>query len=1112
MTATLRTLLVSLCLAGTSLTYAQSVALLAYKDQPEQEQKSLSSALRDLENRYQVRFNYANEVVVNKRVHKVVTNTDNLETSLEKLLSPLDLSYEKVKDNVFFIFRKTQLKKLEKKPAGKSLSESLFVKPQLNQIETGVARPMRLIEKTITGQVTDLSNGEGLPGVNILAKGTTNGTVTNVDGNYRLTVGDEVTTLAYSSIGYETLEEEISGRSVINMSLAPDIQALDEVVVIGYGSVKKSDLTGSVSSVEEEEIKALPNPTVEQALQGRSAGVQVTKNSASPGGEVSVRIRGGNSIIGNNDPLYVVDGFPISQGGISAINPNNIASMEVLKDASATAIYGSRGANGVILITTKSGREGRTTVDVEVYGGVQEAANILELLNSEQYAQLANEVYSDNPPNLDNSTDTNWQEEILRTALIANTQVTIRGGTEKTLFSVSGNYFKQDGIVISSDFDRASLNLKLDHNINPKVKIGTSLFLSRTSRNSVPTDGSDQGPNSLIGNTWKMPPTLPVRNPDGSYSNPNDVFFTPRTENPVAFAVEPLRLSTQNRILGNTFIEYSILDGLSLKMTLGVDYSNDIGDTYIPTTLLIGAAAGGSGSVNHIDRNSYLNENLLTYERNLNENNRLSINLGYTWQQDNFRRTNTGASGFISDRLENRNLQAGENVGSPTTVQTQSTLLSVLSRINYIHKERYLFTFTGRADGSSKFGDNNKWGVFPSGAFAWRLSEEGFLNDSRLINDLKLRTSYGVTGSQAISPYESLSQVGVRSYSLNGVYVVGQTITELGNPSLKWEETRQFDVGADLSMFGGRLNVTVDYYSKNTNDLLALRVIPTTTGFSSILDNIGSIDNKGVELFVGGDIFVNTFKWSSSLNASINRNEVKGLGEAGSFFGGGGPGFSAVSYSFITEGEPLGMFYGFIDDGVDPQTGDIVYRDISGEMGEPDGEITDDDRTIIGNPYPDFIFGINNNLSYRNLSLNIFLQGVYGNEIFNASNARLTDMLNDGNNQLADIWGNYWKQPGDIAKYPRASTDTDYRPSTRFIEDGSFLRLKNVKLSYQLLSTSSWFQNLNIYVSAQNLFTLTNYSSYDPEVSTLGGNLRPGVDSAPYPTPRSYVLGLNIQL
>ncbi len=1042
---------------------------------------SIKELLRDVESKsgYAFFFN-DNHIELNKHI-SFKTDEIEVEQLLEKVLKGTNLSYKIIEDKLIVIVKNSDSQEI-----------------------------------TIKGTVLDYE-GNPLPGVNILEKGTTNGGVTDIDGNFIISVSSTDAILVFSYVGFLSEEVEVANQTTINVTMIEDIQAMDEVVVIGYGAVKKSDLTGSVSQVKTEELETVPVYSMEQALKSRAAGIRVTQNSGEPGGRIEVRVRGGNSMIGGNSPLYVVDGFAIT-GGIDFLNPSDIESIDILKDASATAIYGSRGANGVVIITSKRGKEGQDgRIEINSFYGVQTETKRYEMLDAKQYAEVANErLINDGGEAYFNIDDvenpgTDWQDYIFRKAPIHNHTITFSGSSESTRYSLSTNYYSQEGIIKRSGVKKGSMRLNLDHDVTKWLKLGVNLNLSRRFKERIDVNNGSYGTN-ILSAALAAPPTLPVYDEDGQFTRIESIysFGSADMRNPLLYA-QGKDQYVNNSIIGNTTLEIKLAEGLSFKALLGLEYDGYLRETYSP---IIFENDRGAASEGYSYRNSFLNENTLNFAKTFGMH---SINLvtGFTYQTNMNRFHSISVSGFPNNTTENYNLNTAETVNFPTSGITEWALASWLGRANYTLMEKYIVTASIRADGSSRFGASNKWGYFPSGAFAWRISEEPFMENVPVISYLKLRTSYGITGNTGLSPYQSLDRLSSTKYIFGESEVTGYVPSGIANSDLKWETTAQFDIGFDLNFIDNRLRFTADYYQKHTTDLLASVPLPPSIGFSSITQNIGEIKNKGLEFSAQADIITKgDLNWSVATTFSTNRNEVVKLADGADIYGNSIkiPFYSSINIA--REGEPFGMFYGLVEDGLNDE-GYIKYVDQN-----EDGEINNLDRVILGNPYPDFIYGFNTDFSYKNFDLNIFFEGVQGNDIFWATAGTHLNSFQRGTNQFADLYGNYWTEanPDPNAKYPKISSSTAVTVSDRFIKDGSYLRLKSIKLAYNLSGAklgASWFRSAQIYVSGTNLLTFTSYPGLDPEVNTrgsddtsVGSRLLIGVDESAYPNAKTYAVGV----
>jgi TonB-linked SusC/RagA family outer membrane protein len=984
-----------------------------------------------------------------------------------------------------------------------------------------------LINSTLQGTVVDGATKEELIGATVSIKGTTHAVVTDAKGRFSFVTGQKFPyTLIIKYLGFETLEFVATG-SPVTITLLPSTKQLNDVVVVGYGTQRRRDLTGSVSSVSATALKQ-PVTSFDKVLQGSVAGVQVTQSSGQPGSVVSIRIRGGNSITGGNEPLYVIDGFPVyndnsdasagvTSGGsvnaLSSINPADIESMDVLKDASATAIYGSRGANGVVIITTKKGKAGTNTVNYETYYGSQQAINSINLItSSKDWALLKNEarVNAGKTPfytqaQIDNlSGGTNWQQAALRKAPTNNHQLTISGGDEKTRYAIAGNYFKQNGVLLNTDFERFSGRLNLDRNVSVKFKVGTNFTGSRVQ--SQIADGN------VVSSLLLMPPTVDILDANGAYTY-QSAFETP-LGNPIATLIQEKNESNTYRLLGNVFGEYQLAKGLSAKISLGADVINNKQNRFVPTTLYQGAntSATGTGTVGSKFVSSWLNENTLNYLKSFGDHSFNTL-VGFTQQEYRSENVTAGAQGFVTNDLGYNDLGSASIYTQPATGSSEWALNSFLGRINYSFKQRYLFTLTGRADGSSRFGKNNKWGYFPSAAFAWNVSDEKFLSDVKWINSLKFRLSAGLTGNQEIGQYQSLSTLGANTYYFGDVTVVGFSPNRIGNPDLGWETTAQYDAGLDFSLLDDRVGIIFDAYYKKTSDLLLSVPIPYTTGKNTALQNYGTVENRGLEFAIKSDNFRGKFNWNTNFVISLNKNKILSLGE--------GVDYIISGPSIAQVGQPIGSFYGFVTNGIFQTTDDISKLPVYLTKNKPgdqryidfnnDNVITEaNDRTLIGSSQPKFLTGLTNNFTYRGFDLNLILQGSHGNEIYNQNKQQLEILSGQQNVSVTAL--ERWTPTNPSSTVPRAFEDPAATNSNRYVEDGSFLRLKNVSLGYTLPASVISRVNsksIRVYVSGQNLHTWTKYSGFDPEVSRNGqSSLTQGLDYGLYPNYRSFLAGI----
>lgn len=994
-------------------------------------------------------------------------------------------------------------------------------------------------DREISGTVTT-ETGEPLVGATIRISGDEgSGTVTNPDGFYSLTASpDDV--LVFSYIGYQSQEELVGDRTTINVTLQVDEQLLNEVVVVGYGVQTRSDLTGSIASVSGEAIQNQPVSSLDLALQGQAPGVFVSSPSGTPGGGISMNIRGQTSLSASSEPLYVVDGVPIISEDLSGLfsggqatnsladlNPNDIESIEILKDASATAIYGSRGANGVVLITTKRGEAGDSKIGFNTYTGFQEVTNVIDMMSSQEYLELMNDAavqdnrdlgtdyssthvsdiwgFDPNDPTLQN---TRWYDEIFRSAPINNYELTASGGTDRARYFSSVSYFDQEGVQIGTGFERVSGRLNLDATVTDWLDFGANLTLNRTIQDRTINDNSLYG---VVINALAGDPLMPVYEEDGSYADPFSYFGWWMLDNPVLIANEYKRFTRTVRGIGTIFGQANITEGLNFRTSLSIDYTNLDDEAYTPiiSRESQNAQRNGFGNYGTTQDFTWLIENYLSYTTTLADRHNINALLGTSFQASNRNFSSINAQGFPNDEFIK--LSVAAQVTSASTSGTEWGLASYYFRGNYSFDERYLFTFTGRLDGSSRFGENFRYGFFPSGSFAWRLTNESFMENQTLFSELKPRVSYGVTGNQeGIANFASRGLYGISDYRATPTLVPVQ----LSNSNLSWESTTQFDVGIDVGILQDRFSMSADYFVKTTDDLLLNRLIPGISGFSSVTDNIGKVQNRGFELQVRGALISGReFSWNSSFNISWIRNEVQRLEVDNQILN---------DSHILSEGEPIGTFYLIDHEGVDPQTGNMRWIDKNS-----DGVIDSADRRIVGNAQPDFFGGWSNSLAYKGFDLNVMFQFTVGNEIFNHSRASYENLgwsrigipgifpLPDGNNhQLAD---ERWMQPGDQTDIPRASlTNINWREySSRWLEDGSYLRLKRVTLGYNFSPTITnrlGMSSLRLYVQGQNLLTFTNYTGLDPEVNQNARNpLVAGSDFGTLPQVRSVSLGINLE-
>jgi len=958
----------------------------------------------------------------------------------------------------------------------------------------------------ITGKVLD-EEGKPLPGASILLAGSMTGAMSETDGSYAINVPSTESTLEFSYVGYIKQQIRVGTRTVINVQLVMQYNSISDVVVVGYATEQKALLTGSIDVVSSDAIRDIPVMNIDNLMQGQASGVQVTQNSGTPGGATSVRIRGVNSISGSNQPLYVIDGIPVVTGdygqvgyegqGINAIsdlNPNDIESISILKDAAAASIYGARASNGVIVITTKRGANQKTQVSLNSYYGVQQVWRTLDMLDARGWMEYRNDLAGTpvfSQEQMENITiDTDWQDIIFRTAPNANYELTANGGNENTKFFLSGDYFTQDGILIGTDYQRLNGRVNIDHNLTEKFTVGASVGLTYAKTNRVEGDQTLHGP---LPNGISTPAIYPVYNEDGSY-NQNGPY-----SNAVSIANEATNQNFSFRTLANSYLTWHILPRLNLTTKWGADFLNFREHAFEFNTVQ-GQKYNGLGFETYTNVLNIVSNNVLTYDFALGEN-KFGLLAGYSFEKYQDRSSFIRAQDYADESLEYIN--SASTIASASSDANNSGLNSFFGKVNYDYKTKYIVSLSGRFDSSSKFGENNRTGFFPAASVAWRMGEESFMDNLPAISELKIRASYGLTGNDDIPHFLYAELYGVTSYnSASAIYP-----SSIPNPDLKWETTAHLDIGIDLGFLENRIFLTADYYNKQTKDLLLARPLPGSSGFSSITENIGQVENKGVELNLTTNNLVGRFKWNTVANLSVNRNKVLKLynGQPIDDIGRGG--------NRVMEGQPIGIFYSYEWLGIDPSTGDCVYTDL-----DKNEQITTHDRTIVGNPHPDFTGGITNNFSYQGFDLSVFLQFSYGNDIFNGSRLYL-ESLQGGDNQVADIVRR-WQQPGDITDIPRATSDavaaaSNKRVSSRFIEDGSYLRIKNLTFGYTFsdnLMSRLNISSLRLYLTCQNLFTFTNYSGLDPEVNYRGDdNTVIGTDFFTYPAARSINFGINLK-
>lgn len=1026
--------------------------------------------------------------------------------------------------------------------------------------------------RIITGRVLDANIRTPLQGVTIKVAGGGQAASTNNLGEYSIEAktGD---LLRFNFLGYDPVEIVVGKESAYDVKLIRSTESLDSVVVVGYGTQRKRDITGSVTSLSPQDLQPGPAASFDQMMQGKVAGAQITQTTGAPGGNVNIVIRGINSITGGNQPLYVIDGYAIGAGGsgsdvssfngnsyssegmanntaskinpLSSINPSDIASIEILKDASATAIYGSRGANGVIIVTTKKGKRGSPTVHLEAAGGFQNVANKLKMMNAQEFAEFHAEgrdnawVYAGgnasdpndvrtggtrvrpefrNPESL--TTNIDWQDQIFRTAPLQNYQLSTTGGGESVDYMVSLGYYNQQGIIKKSDFNKYNMRSNIDIRLSNRLSLGVSLAGSYTHGNFARAEGH-LGTRGLIAAALANSPAMPIYQADGSYSSELlDPLGVP-VENPYLILDEFSDKRNSANIFTNNYLQYHLLDGLSIKTSIGVNYvtgstrlwkSSQIGEWGAKTSPAT-AGAHNSALLN------WLNENTVNYTTNFGEDHKIDAVVGFTAQKESLNMLQAGAMDFPTDLIP---YLAGGNVNAGTNYITEWAMLSWLARVNYSFMGKWLLTGTVRRDGSSRFGINNRWGTFPSASLGYRLSDEEFMKSLSFIDHLKLRASYGASGNNLIGNYAHIGLLGIVPYVGNGQPLLGVTPQTLANENLTWERSLQTNFGLDLALFNHRIVLTVDAYRNMKKDLLLNTLLPAATGFGSVTQNIGELENKGLEIALNTrNIASGSFQWNTDFNVSFNRNKVLALNTSSARI-------LSSAYQATQVGQPISSFFLLEATGVfkdwdevhasplqhpKTQPGDLKFNDANG-----DGRITDDDKTFVGTPWPKYTFGFNNQFTYKSLSLGVSLTGSYGQKMY-FQGAEIIMNSAGVQNQLAlvnDRWRSE-ENPGN-GFVPRAIRNDYARGigiNSRYLFEASFVRIRNVNLAYKLPSNifRSKLPAIDVFADISNVYTFTDYPGYDPEGSSTGDNIAAsGIDYFSYPLPRTFTLGIRMNI
>ncbi|HCU60253.1 MAG TPA: SusC/RagA family protein [Prolixibacteraceae bacterium] len=1112
---------------------------------------SVREVLRDIEDQSEFFFLYKNEDINVDRIVSVNMKDKSLEELLGILFKGTDVSYKIHGRQIVLV----------------------------NDV------PQEQKKITVAGKVTD-SSGASLPGVTVLVKGTSQGIVTNFDGKYLLSNVPSEGTLIFSFVGMRAKEIEVSGRTTIDVKLEEETFGIDEVVAIGYGSIKKRDLTGSVSSIRVEDIQKTNPVGVNQALQGKLAGVQVQQADGAPGAGVNILIRGANSFTTSTEPLYVVDGIPFSAGEapapsafgdkqrnnpLSLINTKDIASIEVLKDASATAIYGSRAANGVVLITTKGGRS-KAHIEFNTNFGVSQIVKQIEVLDAASYAEYRNEMVingytydgkdyvadnnlpypipgrwsytkiKDGTTGLETIADstylpspddyrngymgggTNWQDQIYQTAVTSDYNLSLSGGDEKGHYMFSGSYLDQQGVIFNSYYKRYTVRSNISRKISDRIEVGNNLSFTKSINRLARTNSESYG---VIPSAIAFNPTREVFDPtkDSGYTEDTSTGLA----NPYLYTRTAKNQVGSLNIFTSAFAEIKFTDYLKFRQNLGYGYNSNTRNEYYNRWVAEGIAPTNGYGVqadNHYE--SMTLESMLKFNKKIAEIHQIDAVVAWTHEKVNYGGKSMSAKGFPNDLTEENDMNAALNQDRNTSSKGMSSLMSYLGRVNYVLLEKYMFTASFRRDGSSRFSETNRWSNFSSFALAWRLSDEPFIKNLNFFDALKLRASYGQTGNQGISAYATRSRMTAQNYPFNGNLNSGFAEDRWGgpaNPKLKWETTTQGDVGLDVSILKNRINLVVDLYYKKTDDLLQNMFIPSSTGFSSMASNYGNIENKGLE--IAGNFIVASqanFSWKIDANISFNRNKVSGL-EADQF---SDVAWGMESMFLRRNGEPIGLIYGYQEDGffdneaevrsnplyknesdakIKSMIGQVKYKD-----NDKNGVIDDRDKAIIGNTNPNFTYGVTNSFQIKNISVNFFLQGTSGNDILNV-NIKRYDLAGTGNIPRF-IYDNRWTETNRenaTAPRPDGTYTRSMKASDRYVDNGSYLRMKNLNVGYMFKNPFQFVQSLNVSASVTNLFTITKYKWYDPDVNTFGGDpARRGVDMASYPSARTISLGLQL--
>lgn len=978
-------------------------------------------------------------------------------------------------------------------------------------------------QRKITGTVIG-KDGSPIAGVNVVISGTTQGTLTDISGKYAIDIPQGAKTLQFSFIGMETQEVSIGSLSQINVTMTESAIGLEEVVVIGYGTVKKSDLTGSVGSVSSDKLVSFPTTDALQALQGKVAGLSIMSNNGAPGSSSTIRIRGGSSITAGSEPLWVVDGFP----GASEPAAEDIKSIEVLRDASSTAIFGSRGSNGVILVTTKKGTSGGLKVEINSSYSVSKITKEYKMLDATGYENFANDFTKTKTPSANPlfanpssaGAGTNWQDVVFRKGFLQTDQVSVSGGTDKIKVYSSVKYSKTDGIVINSNSEILSGRLNLDADISSKLTIGDHLDYSHYTTNNVSSQTWYTGMGGVSGTALVFEPWLGIYNTDGTYTTS---VYGYASDNPYAVAIERANQAVADNFSNNMYFDYEIIKGLKLYTSLAVNFNSRRNGDYIPTTLVRNTSSG----IASMNTNRGINLNsttYLTYGKVFATVHKITMMIGHDYQSSNYESFSASAKGFPTNSFSYWGLGYGSTALSPSSGTSKWVMEALYGRLNYSLKDRYLLTFTGRYDGSSRLGANNKWAFFPSAALRWNIKNESFMKSIEVISELSLHAGYGSVGNTNIGAYSSLAGLtgnGVFRF-YNGQRVNAIIPSSVSNENLSWEANTMSNVGIDLGLFKSALNLSVEFYNNETKNMLYYVPLPLYSGYTGMTQNFGEFRNRGFEFTIGTNLSARDFTWSSDFNISFNKPTVIKL-PGGDVFTGNSP-LNNVTPFILRVNQPTNSFWAYVYTGVDATTGKAMYADINGRdtngnlTGEPDGKVNTDDQKIIGNANPKFTFGWVNDFKYKDFDLNIQFNGSYGNKMMNCTRMEIESMA-ELKNTTVSAYADAWTPANTNTDVPLAGSQSQYIYSTRWLEDASFIRLQNIGLGYSLPSfviSKLRTSKFRFYISIQNAFILTKYKGYDPEVfwnpsgSTTNTNICRGMDYDAYPRTRNYTAGINI--